>query len=149
MSKFWYLVETLKLVLGWDFEDVWSRFVWEFVIWPKEVTLVSRTQPSGPLCLWQCFCYKLGCLLLLLLIRGKNITIINQNIFYWVCGKTQVFYFLSLLSIYRWIYETLVVEFLTHQKQLFSVGREWSDDHDCTLSWRGDRYIISKSQSTI
>ena len=21
---------------------------------PKEVTLVSRTQPSGPLCLWQC-----------------------------------------------------------------------------------------------
>ena len=25
------------------------------MIWPKEVTLVSRTQPSGPLCLWQCF----------------------------------------------------------------------------------------------
>ena len=24
------------------------------MIWPKEVTLVSRTQPSGPLCLWQC-----------------------------------------------------------------------------------------------
>ena len=23
----------------------------------KEVTLVSRTQPSGPLCLWQCFLY--------------------------------------------------------------------------------------------
>ena len=35
-------------------EDVWSRFVFELV-WPKEVTLVSRTQPSGPLCLWQCF----------------------------------------------------------------------------------------------
>ena len=27
------------------------------MIWPKEVTLVSRTQPSGPLCLWQCFLY--------------------------------------------------------------------------------------------
>ena len=40
---------------GRDSEDVWSRFVFELVIWPKEVTLVSRTQPSGPLCLWQCF----------------------------------------------------------------------------------------------
>ena len=28
------------------------------MIWPKEVTLVSRTQPSGPLCLWQCFYFK-------------------------------------------------------------------------------------------
>ena len=24
------------------------------MIWPKEDTLRSRTQPSGPLCLWQC-----------------------------------------------------------------------------------------------
>ena len=30
--------------------EIKSRFVWEFVIWPKEVTVVSRTQPSGPLC---------------------------------------------------------------------------------------------------
>ena len=29
-------------------------FVRELVIWPKEVTLVTRTQPSDPLCLWQC-----------------------------------------------------------------------------------------------
>ena len=43
------------LPFGRDSEDVWSRFVQELVIWPKEVTLVSRTQPSGPLCLWQCF----------------------------------------------------------------------------------------------
>ena len=36
-------------MFGWDFEDdVWSRFVFELVI---------RTQPSGPLCLWQCFVY--------------------------------------------------------------------------------------------
>ena len=27
------------------------------MIRPKEVTLVSRTQPSGPLCLWQCLHY--------------------------------------------------------------------------------------------
>ena len=46
---------------GRDSEDVWSRFVFELVIWPKEVTLVSRTQPSGPLCLWQCL-YILHCL---------------------------------------------------------------------------------------
>ena len=45
----------LKLMLGRDSEDeIWSRFVFELVIWLKKVTLVSRTQPSGPLCLWQC-----------------------------------------------------------------------------------------------
>ena len=27
-------------------DEIWSRFVFELVIW---------TQPSGPLCLWQCF----------------------------------------------------------------------------------------------
>ena len=47
----------VMVMVGWDFEDVWSRFVFELVIWPKEVSLVSRTQPSGPLCLWQCFLY--------------------------------------------------------------------------------------------
>ena len=42
-------------MLGQDSEDeIWWRFVFELVILPKEVTLVSRTQPSGPLCLWQC-----------------------------------------------------------------------------------------------
>ena len=29
-------------------------FVFELVIWPQEVTLARWTQPSGPLCLWQC-----------------------------------------------------------------------------------------------
>ena len=43
-------------MLSRDSEDaIWSRFVFELVIWPKEVTLVRWTQPSGPLCLWQCF----------------------------------------------------------------------------------------------
>ena len=42
----WCLVEILKLMYSRDSEDeIWSRFVFELVIW---------TQPSGPLCLWQC-----------------------------------------------------------------------------------------------
>ena len=44
LSKWWCLVEILKLMQGRDSEDVWSRFAFELVIWPKEVTLVSRTQ---------------------------------------------------------------------------------------------------------
>ena len=49
-----------RLMFGWDFEDeIWSRFVFELVIWPKEVTLARWTQPSGPLCLWQCL-YSCG-----------------------------------------------------------------------------------------
>ena len=28
------------------------------MIWSQEVTLVRWTQPSGPLCLWQCFFYR-------------------------------------------------------------------------------------------
>ena len=39
-------------MLGRDSSDeIWSRFV----IRPKPITSVSRTQPTGPLCLWQCF----------------------------------------------------------------------------------------------
>ena len=29
--------------------------LFELLIWPQEVTLARWTQPSGPLCLWQCF----------------------------------------------------------------------------------------------
>ena len=40
----------LKLMLGWDSEDeICSRFVFEIVIW---------SQPSGPLCLWQCLSFN-------------------------------------------------------------------------------------------
>ena len=35
-------------------DEMCSRFVLELVIWPQEVTLARWTQPSGPLCLWQC-----------------------------------------------------------------------------------------------
>ena len=35
--------------------EMWSRFVFELVIWPQEITFARWTQPSGPLCLWQCF----------------------------------------------------------------------------------------------
>ena len=37
---------------------MWSRFVFELVIWLQEVSLARWTQPSGPLCLWQCFFYR-------------------------------------------------------------------------------------------
>ena len=43
-------------MLGRDSSDeILSRFVFHLVAWPYQVTLVSRTQSSGPLCLWQCF----------------------------------------------------------------------------------------------
>ena len=43
-------------MLSQDSEDEkWSRFVFELVIWPQEVTLARWTQPSGLLCLWQYF----------------------------------------------------------------------------------------------
>ena len=35
-------------------DAIWSRFVFELVIWPQQITLARWTQPSGPLCLWQC-----------------------------------------------------------------------------------------------
>ena len=58
----WCSGKILKLKFGHCFAvdascdyEVQDRFGQELVIWPKEVTLISRTQPSGPLCLWQCF----------------------------------------------------------------------------------------------
>ena len=49
------LVEILKLTLGRYSEDeIWSRFLFELVRWPKQVTFASWTQPSHLLCLWQC-----------------------------------------------------------------------------------------------
>ena len=47
-------------MLSRDSEDkIWSRYVFELVIWLREVTLARWTQPSGPLCLWQCLIYTL------------------------------------------------------------------------------------------
>ena len=43
-------------MLSRDSEDeMWSRFMFELLIRLQEVTLARWTQPSGPLCLWQCF----------------------------------------------------------------------------------------------
>ena len=45
-------LRNFKSMLGQDSEDeIWSRFVFELVIW---------TQPSGPLCLWQRFHFTPG-----------------------------------------------------------------------------------------
>ena len=41
-------------MLSRDSEEMWSRLMFELLIWPQEVTLARWTQPSGPLCLWQC-----------------------------------------------------------------------------------------------
>jgi len=68
----WCLVEILKLMLGQDSEDeIWSRFVFELVTW---------TQPSGPLCLWQCFNS-------LSLVRQSNLNWIHLycRSHYWKC----------------------------------------------------------------
>ena len=37
----------------------WGLFI-KPNIWPIEVTKARRTQPSGPLCLWQCLIYETG-----------------------------------------------------------------------------------------
>ena len=42
-------------------DEIWWRFLFELVIWPLEATLARWTQPSGPLCHWQCFCSSLLC----------------------------------------------------------------------------------------
>ena len=51
-------------MFGWDFllmlsrdseDGMWSRFMFELLIWLQEATLARWTQSSGPLCLWQCF----------------------------------------------------------------------------------------------
>ena len=60
----WSLSLVEMLIFGWDFEvDAWSRFWrWNLIkicvrtcLWPKEIILVGRTQPLGPLYLWQFF----------------------------------------------------------------------------------------------
>ena len=51
------------LINGWDFDvDAWSIFLkWNLIKICVELvwTLRSWTQPSGPLCLWQCFNNKI------------------------------------------------------------------------------------------
>ena len=67
-SRFWCLSWVKMLIFGWGFEvAAWSRLwrwnlikICELVIWQEEVTLVTRTKPSGPLCLWQCCFITLG-----------------------------------------------------------------------------------------
>ena len=59
---FWCLVEVMKFNIGLDSEayEMRSRFLFKLVTWPKAFTLllISRTQPSGPLCLRRCFLYS-------------------------------------------------------------------------------------------
>ena len=45
-------IKILKLMLNRD-----SKIVICSILWTVNCDLVIWTQPSGPLCLWQCFCY--------------------------------------------------------------------------------------------
>ena len=59
LVRFWSSGLVEMSMFSWDFEvdsedEIWLRSLLELVSWPKEVTLVNRTQPSGPFCLWQC-----------------------------------------------------------------------------------------------
>ena len=56
MWRCWLFGWDFLLMLSQDSEDeMWSRFMFELLIWLQEVTLARWTQPSSPLCLWQCF----------------------------------------------------------------------------------------------
>ena len=62
-------------------DEIWSRFLFQLVIWPKQVTLVSWTQPSGPLCLWQC------------LLEAHVWLAFHHILGVWVCGKSLTIWF--------------------------------------------------------
>ena len=60
-SRFWSLSLVEMLMFCWDFEvDAWSRYldsedeIWSRFVFELVWTLVNWTQPSPPLCLWQC-----------------------------------------------------------------------------------------------
>ena len=66
-----FLIMILKM-------KICSRFVFELVIWPQELTLARWTQPLGPLCLLQCFFIGQSatwCHLEILNLRARNCAI--------------------------------------------------------------------------
>ena len=85
-------------MLSQDSEDeMWSRFMFELLIWLQEATLARWTQSSGPLCLWQCFKYNAFCKWLLTQTMNGSTRCrfegeINLNLNY-ICGwgKQQLF----------------------------------------------------------
>ena len=83
------------LIFGWYFEvHAWSRFwrwkliVHEIVIWPKKVTLVGCTQPSGPLCLWHC-------------LINKYMSFQSRQFHFSYNGSGQIAFFFSVILINR------------------------------------------------
>ena len=63
---------------------MWSRFVVELVTWPQEVALARWTQPSGPLCLWQCYNYWTT-----LKVCYFGLDIFGTSDFFWAFHETQ------------------------------------------------------------
>ena len=92
-------------MFGWDFllmfsrdseDEMWSRFMFELLIWLQEATLARWTQFSGPLCLWQCFLYLAFCVWYLVKIEDEcskqyyYISIVLVSPFRGVQGPTSV-----------------------------------------------------------
>ena len=81
-SRCWCLVEILKFMLGRYSEDEnRSRFMFVLVMWPKQVTLVSWSQPSGPLCLWQYLIYIMLLSFLNLQSQGVRCALSSYEVF--------------------------------------------------------------------
>ena len=73
-------------MLSRDSEDeMWSRFMFELLIWPQEVTLARWTQPWGPLCLLQYFSLSfINCLL------PGHFQILGRDGWFWVELSTGI-----------------------------------------------------------
>ena len=64
----------------------------ELVIWPKEVTWVTRFQPLGPLCLWQCLWTKLDVILRHLIPLAKHFVWYGNIILAYILSATVIDY---------------------------------------------------------
>ena len=105
-----------RLMFGWDFEvdpcrdsedKIWSRFLFELLIW---------TQPSGPLCLWQCLLLfsaclafkqiKAGTLSSLLLLNSKTILFsffnLQSNNWHWIMQWNIIISLYTLWTLWDW-----------------------------------------------
>ena len=131
-------------MLGRDSEDeIWSRFVFELVIWHKQATLLSWIQPSGPLCLWQCSCKPERALswnlipLNRCLIGGRSIRLVV--IFHWGWGTFEESESEVLASIVigcrKWKY---LVSFEESGIILHSLPYEQSESRNPICQWKGE-----------
>ena len=100
-------------MLSQDSEDeMWSRFMFELLIWLQEVTLARWTQPSGPLCLWQCLLLLMKLISLNLFVgiaisRKGEYNCALDKIFWWLIALFYLEKFFSIFSTCRSNYISL------------------------------------------